>query len=148
MDNHERQPSIFGGADQTLPSTSSAKPTRTSVPSYVKRAVAELGLRYRPAAGADLEAHAARLALLVTSLVDMPEKPLRAAIGDWVVRKQWMPTAAEIIEVARNILAASTKYSTPAEKARAMLPAMNERMTRKDCVWDIDATGAFYLRDL
>src|SRR5688572_9824409 len=46
------------------------KPKR--IPAKVERLIGELGLRYRPSAQADLEEHAAALALLASDVADIP----------------------------------------------------------------------------
>lgn len=85
--------------------TSYAKPTQTSKPSAeVRRIIGELGLRYRPSAQTDLEAHAARIALLACDLATIPPHLLRRAVDRWVRESQYMPTAAELIRMAREEL--------------------------------------------
>lgn len=61
--------------------------------------IGELGLRYRPSAAADLEAHAARLALLALDIADCSPELLRYAIRQWVRQSRFMPTAAELFAI-------------------------------------------------
>jgi hypothetical protein len=58
--------------------------------------VAELGLRYRPSVQADLEAHAATLALLARDLADLDPARLQAAADHWAKTERFMPRAAEL----------------------------------------------------
>jgi hypothetical protein len=82
----------------TRPSIYSDKQTQNLA--QIKRLVAHLGLRYRPSAQADLEAHAALLALLVTDLADIDHRDLDVAILQHVRRSPFMPKASELIELA------------------------------------------------
>jgi hypothetical protein len=88
------------GQAQPLPSFD--KPSQRSVPSAIKRLVAELGLRYRPSVQADLEEHAAQLALLARDLSDIPPAYLDKAIQVWVEQKPWLPKASELVEIAKR----------------------------------------------
>lgn len=83
--------------------TSSARPIPSFQPSAAhKRLVAELGLRYRPSAQADLEAHAGTLALMLRDLAAIPANLLETAIAEHVRISQFMPKAAELIALARK----------------------------------------------
>lgn len=131
-------------------STCGDKPTpKSAPPAGIRKLIAELGLRYRPNDRADLEAHAAKLALLASDVADIPERPLRAAIAEWIARKPYLPKASELIEMARAHLTGPRRQADgDAEKRRAMLVEMNRSNMRQDCVWEIDAGGSFYLKDL
>lgn len=76
----------------------------------MKQIVGELGLRYRPSAQTDLEAHAARIALLAVDLATIPANLLRRAVKRWVHESQYMPTAAELIRMAREELVGDPVY--------------------------------------
>lgn len=67
------------------------------------RLIAELGLRYRPTAQADLEAHAAMLALLTRDCADFNPDDLERAIAKWVRTEKWMPKASELAETIRSL---------------------------------------------
>lgn len=85
--------------------TSSDRPTpnsQRSVPAAVKKAIAELGLRYRPSAQADLEAHAHMIALLTRDVADIPPHILEAAIDQWCRTKPFLPKASELIELSKQ----------------------------------------------
>jgi hypothetical protein len=68
------------------------------------RLIGELGLRYRPAAQADLEAHAAAIALLARDLADIPAKYLEIAIRRHVLQSPFMPKAAELAALAQEAI--------------------------------------------
>lgn len=106
MDNqHAEMSPAYADLGPTPPSTSSARETHSSQPSgAIKRLIGELGLRYRPSAQADLEAHAAALALLARDVSDVPPAYLERAIREWVRDRQFMPKANELIELARSYL--------------------------------------------
>lgn len=89
---------------QTQVSTSSAQPSAKSQPSAeTKKIVAEIGLRYRPAAAADLEAHAYLIGLLVVDLADVNPGLLDQAGRQWAKTKHFMPKASELIALAQHI---------------------------------------------
>lgn len=71
----------------------------------MRRIVGELGLRYRPSAQTDLEAHAARIALLSCDVADIPAPILKRAADQWARQSRFMPTAAELVELCKEISA-------------------------------------------
>lgn len=71
------------------------------------RIIAELGLRYRPSAAADLEAHAASLALLTQDVAHMPEHQLERAAQEWARTQRFMPKASELIALCHKPLNSS-----------------------------------------
>lgn len=91
---------------QTPQSISGAKPWLNSppkVPPLIKKIVAEIGFRFRPAAQADLDAHAGWLAALAVDLADVPPSLLERAASKHARDSKFRPTAAELIEIARQI---------------------------------------------
>lgn len=66
--------------------------------------IAELGLRYEPSAKADLQAHAARMALLSQDVADARPDVLQEAIELWVRRKDFLPRANELIAMMETII--------------------------------------------
>lgn len=80
---------------------SKPKPT---VPAKIRNIVAELGLRYRPSAQADLEAHAASIALLCRDVADVPPGLLERAVEEWVRSSVFMPKAADLVALAKGYL--------------------------------------------
>jgi hypothetical protein len=103
---------IFGGRDLILASTSYEQPAqrkRPKVPPAVGRIIGELGLRYRPSAQADLEAHAEALRLLSEDLHDVPPHLLEDAAKRWVRDNKFMPRASELVELARGQMKAATQ---------------------------------------
>ncbi len=77
--------------------------SRPNVPPLVKKVIGELGLRFQPSAQADLEAHALALALLASDVSDVPASLLEAACREHVRISRFMPKAAELIDLARQI---------------------------------------------
>jgi len=109
-DDWMRNP-IFGGGDPIPRLISSARPTQQSeqpkkraVPPAIGRIIGELGLRYRPAAAADLEAHAHTLRLLCEDVADVPPHLLEDAAKRWVRENKFMPKASELVALARGQL--------------------------------------------
>jgi hypothetical protein len=66
------------------------------VPPKIGKIVGELGLRFRPSAQADMEAHAATLALLAKDLADLDPARLQCAADHWAKTERFMPRAAEL----------------------------------------------------
>lgn len=64
--------------------------------------IAELGLRYRPSAQADLAEHAASLALLASDVADIPPDYLDRAIKEHVRKSHFMPKASELVALAQS----------------------------------------------
>ena len=105
MDDQMGASPAYEDLGPTPRSISCDRATPNSQPSgAVKRLIGELGLRYRPSAQADLEAHAAALALLARDVADVPPAYLERAIREWVRERQFMPRANELIDLARSYL--------------------------------------------
>lgn len=104
---------IFAGRVPTLPSTYSAPRVepkkRKTVPPVIGRIIGELGLRYRPALAADLEAHAEALRLLSEDVADVPPHLLEDAAKRWVRDNRFMPKASELIALAKGRLSSDIK---------------------------------------
>lgn len=122
-----------------------AKP-RKRISAKTERLIAELGLRYRPSVQADLEEHAASIALLITDVADIPPDLLEQAIRRHVMKSPYMPKACELIELATNAL-------HQAQQARADMPLVdrwNARLAaegRFDIRW-VDDNGQMKLEPL
>lgn len=98
---------VFADRGRTLPSTFTeppAPPKKRSAPAAIGRIIGELGLRYRPSATADLEAHAHAIRLLTEDVADIPPHLLEAAAKRWVREQRFMPKASELIAFARGEL--------------------------------------------
>jgi hypothetical protein len=124
--------------DQTLPSTFFEQPAspkrRPTVPAAIGRVIAELGLRYRPSAQADLEAHAEALRLLSEDVADVPPNYLEAAARKWVRESKFMPKASELIELARSfVVVRHTDTRTLAQKYNDRMAA--DPLARPDRKW-------------
>jgi hypothetical protein len=89
----------FGDRAPTPLSTSSLvqmPPSHRKPSPQTQRIIGELGLRYRPSATADLEAHAATLALLCRDLADVPPHILERAAQEWAVKSPYLPKASDL----------------------------------------------------
>lgn len=93
------------------------------------RIIGELGLRYRPAAAADLEAHAEMIRLLCEDVADIPPHLLEAAARRWVIDSKFMPRASELIALARGQLSGEIKGS---ENGVRQLQAHCDRLNAKN----------------
>lgn len=103
--------------------------SRQKPPGEVLRLIGELGLRYRPSAQADLEAHAAAIALLARDLADVPVKYLDIAIRRHVLQSPYMPKAAELVALAQTALE-EDRPLRPFTGARPWEPAPFDESTR------------------
>ena len=65
----------------------------------IVRLIGELGMRFRPTAQADLEAHAAMLALLIRDLATVNADALERAIAEHIRCSRFMPKVAELLEI-------------------------------------------------
>lgn len=75
---------------------------RKRISAKTERLIGELGLRYRPSVQADLEEHAATLALLTTDVADIPPDLLEQAIRRHVASSPYLPKASELIALAQE----------------------------------------------
>ncbi len=107
MDHQD--PPAFGAVVQTLPSTCTDRPNATwpqkPQPSPAIRAlISKLGLRFRPSASTDLEAHAATLALLASDIARAGITPadLDFAIDELALTTRFLPKPVEIIDLIRQ----------------------------------------------
>lgn len=129
MDNLPATSPAYEDLGPTRRSTSSERP----VPPKIARLIAELGLRFRPSAQADLEAHAAMLALLTRDLADTNPEALELAVARWVLESKFMPKAAELLELCRKL-----KPPAAAPNPHRIAAEANERLMasgRRDIHW-------------
>lgn len=111
--------------------------------------ISRLGLRFRPTNQADLEAHAGMLALLAEDLADIPSDLLDKAISRHVTSSPYMPKAADLIRLAKNIDAESRVEPvkrTGQSYAHDLAAQYNARCTRDDVEWYVDHAGAVAIR--
>jgi len=95
----------FGAHALTQASTSSEQPNaKSQIDPETKKIIAKLGLRYRPAAAADLEAHAHLIGLLTTDVAHLSPSVLDQATRQWVSAKAFMPKASELLALASEIM--------------------------------------------
>lgn len=114
-----------------LPATSPAYedigPTRRStfseprVPPKIGRIIGELGLRYRPSGQADLEAHAATLALLAKDVSDIDPDKLERAAAHWAKTERFMPRASELRSLVSRFSDKRTAAQLNCERGNAQL---------------------------
>jgi hypothetical protein len=91
-----------------------------------------LGLRFRPSVQADLEAHAATLALLTRDVAHLNPDILERACSQWVQQSRFMPKAAELIDLCRNIGDRSNRgLQGRVDQGNEQLA----KMGRTDCRW-------------
>lgn len=127
-----------------------------SAPPRVKLLIADLGLRYRPSAASDLEAHAHLIGLLTLDLADIPHDRLERAIDQWVRTEKWMPKASDLVEICQRHqheeCVAHPAYPKGYDPARAFCEQRNAAMSanetgRKDIEWYVTDAGEPKLRN-
>jgi hypothetical protein len=95
------------------------------VPPKIARIIGELGLRYRPSVQADLEAHATTLALLTRDVAQMRPETLERAAQRWAQTSPYMPKAAELIAMCRDLDRPSATQLERLERANASAALIN-----------------------
>lgn len=130
---------ISADRDRIPVSTSSDRPqpsSATKPPAAIRALVAKLGLRYRPSAQADLEAHAGAIALLAQDLADIPPDLLDRAIREHIMSSPYMPKASDLIAKARSYIPQPGKRDqyAIAEMGNAGL----EKSGRRDVHWIVE----------
>lgn len=120
------RPLVLAESDETRSSTSSEPPRGRAIPRAILNLIGKVGLRYEPSVKSDLEAHAARVALLAEDLADAEPWKLQQAIAQWVRAKPFLPKASELIEIMRGI----GKQPDADEYVDVVTPA-NERLERE-----------------
>lgn len=110
----------------TPPSTFSAPPTRPSP--RITKIISELGLRYRPLASADQDAHAAQVALLVQDLAGVDPDKLTRAAQEYARTERFMPKACDLIALVN-------KQSEAALDLHALAARNNVSLKRDDVHW-------------
>jgi hypothetical protein len=119
MDNLPATSAAYEELGPTRPSTFSAP----RVPPKIARIVGELGLRFRPSAQADLEAHAAMLSLLSRDLADTDPAKLEAAANHWARTARFMPKACELRDLIGKMGDKRKAAELGVERGNAMLLA-------------------------
>lgn len=129
MDNPDNLPTAYEDIGPTRRSTYTEQ---RSQPRSAKtaRLISELGLRYRPSVQADLEAHAATLALLTRDLAEVDPAALEAAINKWVRESPFMPKVADLLTLIQQ-----AKQSRGAPDLQAIADRGNALCTRPDLQW-------------
>jgi len=102
MDDRDNPPGLHQPSSST--SVVPFERPKKRISAKTERLIGELGLRYRPSAQADLEEHAASLALLTRDLADIPPDLLERAIHDHVTNSPYLPKASDLIAKARGYM--------------------------------------------
>ena len=116
------KPLALVASDETNASTCSTPPKLKSVPAGVRSLISKLGLRYEPSSKADLDAHAARVALLAEDLAEVEPWKLQQAISQWVQCRPFMPKASDLREIMDTMGARrSTEFVDVVSQRNAIL---------------------------
>lgn len=102
-------PLVLAGSDETHSSTSSEPPRRRTIPRKIANLIGKVGLRYEPSSKSDLEAHAARVALLAEDMAEADPWKLEQAIGRHVARSPYLPKASDLNEIMDGLDARKPK---------------------------------------
>jgi hypothetical protein len=119
-----------------LPAAVQPEKPRKRISAKTERLIGELGLRYRPSAQEDLEAHAATLGFLTTDVSDIPPDILEQAIAQHVRTSHFMPKASELIAIAQTFVPRAGKIDW-VQRGNDHLRANG----RFDIEWHRDASG-------
>lgn len=87
----------------TAASTCSTPPRKKSIPAKIRSLISRLGLRYEPSSKSDLDAHAARVALLAEDMAEADPWKLERAIGRHVSRSPYLPKASDLNEIMADM---------------------------------------------
>lgn len=117
------RPLVLVASDETRSSTSFEQPRARSIPRAIANLIGKVGLRYEPSVKSDLEAHAARVALLAEDMADADPRKLQLAIQQWAASRPYMPKASDLNE-AMAAMSAPARHS---ECVDVVTPA-NERL--------------------
>lgn len=96
-------PLVLAESDETHSSTSYEQPKRRTIPRAIANLIGKVGLRYEPSVKSDLEAHAARVALLAEDMADADPRKLAVAIQQWVATRPYLPKASDLNELMAEI---------------------------------------------
>ena len=96
-------PLTLADSDPTDASTCSTPPKKKFIPAKIRSLISRLGLRYEPSSKSDLDAHAARVALLAEDMAETDPWKLEQAIGRHVSRSPYLPKASDLNEIIADI---------------------------------------------
>jgi hypothetical protein len=102
-------PLVLAESDETHSSTSSEPPRSRTIPRKIANLIGKVGLRYEPSVKSDLEAHAARVALLAEDMAEADPWKLEQAIQRHVARSPYLPKASDLNEIMADLARPSTK---------------------------------------
>ena len=105
-------------------------------------------MRFEPSSRADLDAHAARVALLAEDLFDAPADALEQAIAIWVRERPFLPKASDLQALVGSVLHRRQLQDRPMSTSqRQRLDEMNAGLQRDDIEWIRDGQGNLRLVD-
>jgi len=134
-------------SSQPMSEHASTKPQK--VPAAVRKLILELALRFRPLGQADQATYQAKVAFLADDCADIPPDILARAIERYVKipGNNFLPKAAQLIEIARSIVAPVTPSGMRLVDQYNGQLAANPR-GRRDIIWKERADGSVYLDTL
>jgi hypothetical protein len=97
------RPLALVASDETRSSTSSEPPRSRTIPRKIANLIGKVGLRYEPSSKSDLEAHAARVALLAEDMAGADPAKLERAISVHVSRSPYLPKASDLNAIMADL---------------------------------------------
>lgn len=97
--------------------------------------ISELGLRYEPSGQADLQAHAARVALLAQDCADLNPLKLRHAAMRWAQNRPFMPKASELRAIVNDMESEEWRAQNSAESLQLFCDEKNAWAKRIGAEW-------------
>lgn len=130
-----RPPAIVEHGPVRSLTSSQASPPK-SVPRETLKIISELGLRYEPSGqAADLQSHAARVALLAQDCADLNPSMLRSAATRWARAKPFLPKASELHAIIEDMASAKWRDEQTGESLRASCDERNAWAKRIGLDW-------------
>lgn len=106
----------------------------------VMKIVTELGLRYRPLATADQEAHTLAVGLLAKDLIDADPAKLTRAAQEWARNERFMPKACDLLAIIRKSGADNADRNSPANLERLAAKYNADPQTPRGLRWAVRGT--------
>ncbi len=120
------------------PTPSSISTAARSPLPRILQIVTELGLRYRPLATADQEAHAATVSLLARDLDGCDIAKLSTAAEQWARSERFMPKACDLIRLMGQISPAKKSAQQRCDEWNAQM--LTAEHGRRDIHWVVVGT--------
>lgn len=118
-------PLVLAESDETESSIWSSQPRPKTIPKAIRSLIGKVGLRYEPSVKADLDAHAARVALLAEDMADVDAGSLARAIDIWVKSRPYMPKASDLHEYIAGL------EPQPSQECVDVVTLANDRLAAK-----------------